>query len=408
MDALLQQVVIDEAVDAARRERFPVGAALEFADLEDAGREHALDGLREAEPVSWVPALGGWLVTGYAPAREVLGPKTGLTVEAHENLVRASLGHMMLTSDAGDHTRQRTPFERPFRMREVDGLFGDAIQAELDALMDAMTGAGGCELGDALAAPFAVRMTGRVLGLSLDDVARIDGFYEAFAEGMVYDGNPERQRRADAARDQLNAILGSEFARCRRARDASITSEVVNDPGAGLGDDEIASQLRVIMFGGIETIQSGIMNTVLLLLRDPAQLDAVRADHDLLDNAIEESLRLIPPVSFIERWTPGDAVIGGVEIGTGEFIGVSVLSTNRDPAVFDQPLHFDIRRQNARRHLSFSFGEHFCLGAHLARLELRAALERLIDLPDLRLVSVEEPAGFAFRRPPVLHLAWQT
>ena len=87
---------------------------------------------------------------------------------------------------------------------------------------------------------------------------------------------------------------------------------------------------------------------------------------------------------------------------------MSVLSANRDPAVFDQPLHFDIRRQNARRHLSFSFGEHFCLGAHLARLELRAALERLIDLPDLRLVSVEEPAGFAFRRPPVLHLAWQT
>lgn len=408
MDALLQQVVIEEAVDAARRERFPGGAALEFADLEDAGREQALDGLREAEPVSWVPALGGWLVTGYAPAREVLGPKTGLTVEAHENLVRASLGHMMLTSDAGDHTRQRTPFERPFRMREVDGLFGDAIQAELGLLMDAMTGAGGCELGDALAAPFAVRMTGRVLGLSLDDVARIDGFYEAFAEGMVYDGNPERQRRADAARDQLNAILGSEFARCRRARDASITSEVVNDAGTGLGDDEIASQLRVIMFGGIETIQSGIMNTLLLLLRDPAHLDAVRADHDLLGGAIEESLRLIPPVSFIERWTPGDTVIGGVEIGTGEFIGVSVLSANRDPAVFDQPLQFDIQRQNARRHLSFSFGEHFCLGAHLARLELRAALERLIDLPGLRLVSVEEPAGFAFRRPPALHLAWQT
>ena len=73
-----------------------------------------------------------------------------------------------------------------------------------------------------------------MLGLSLDDVARIDGFYEAFAEGMVYDGNPERQRRADAARDELNAILGSEFARCRRQRDASITSEVVNDAGVGL------------------------------------------------------------------------------------------------------------------------------------------------------------------------------
>jgi hypothetical protein len=82
--------VIDEAVDAARREQFPAGAAIEFADLEEAGREHALDRLRATEPVSWVPALGGWLVTGYASGREVLGPKTGLTVEAHENLVRAS------------------------------------------------------------------------------------------------------------------------------------------------------------------------------------------------------------------------------------------------------------------------------------------------------------------------------
>ena len=403
----MQQVAIDEAEDAARRTRFPAGASLEFDDLEAAGQEDVLDRLRETEPVSWVPALGGWLVTGYEAGRTVLGPRTGLTVEAQENLVRASLGHMMLTSDAPDHTRQRTPFERPFRMREVEGLFGEAVRDELDALLAAIVPAGECELGESLAAPFAVRMTARVLGLSLDDVATIDRFYEAFAEGMVYDGNPERQRRADAAREELNAILGREFARCRSDRDSSITSEVVNDEDVALADDEIASQLRVIMFGGIETIQSGIMNTVLLLLRDPAQLDAVRADPALLGNAVEESLRLIPPVSFIERWTPDAVRIGDVEIGAGEFVGVSVLAANRDPAVFAQPLAYDVHRDNARRHLSFSFGEHFCLGAHLARIELRSAVERLIALQDLRLVSVEEPAGFAFRRPPTLRLAWQ-
>src|SRR5262249_27500891 len=134
---------------------------------------------------------------------------------------------------------------------------------------------------------------------------------------------------------------------------------------------------------------------------------AVHADEDLLDNAIEESLRLIPPVSFIERWTPRETEIGGVAIGTGEFIGVSVLGANRDPEVFPDPLRYDIRREHARRHLSFSFGEHFCLGAHLARIEIRAALERLIALPGLSLAATEEPAGFAFRRPPTLHLAWE-
>ena len=406
MPELLAQAEIDDATDAARRERFPVGASIVFEDLEQAGREPVLDRLRQAEPVSWVPALGGWLVTGHGPGRELLGPRTGLTVEARENLVRASLGHMMLTSDGDDHTRQRTPFERHFRMREVGGLFGAAIAAELDELMAAMLPAGACELGSALAEPFAVRMTGRVLGLSLGDSARIGEFYTAFAEGMVYDGNPERQHRADAAREQLNQVLRSEFARCRGDADASITSQVVNDDGVTLADDEIASQLRVIMFGGIETIQSGIMNTVLLLLRAPRSLEAVRADPSLLDAAIEESLRLIPPVSFIERWTPHPVVLDGVEIGTGEFIGVSVLAANRDPAVFERPLDYDIGRENARRHLSFSFGEHFCLGAHLARIELRAALERVLALPGLRLVSADEPAGFAFRRPATLGLAW--
>ena len=164
----------------------------------------------------------------------------------------------------------------------------------------------------------------------------------------------------------------------------------MNDPGITLADDEIASQLRVIMFGGIETIQSGIMNTVLLLLRTPAALDAVRADPSLLDGAIEESLRLIPPVSFIERWTPRPVVLGGVAIGAGEFIGVSVLAANRDPDMFEHPLDYDITRENARRHLSFSFGEHFCLGAHLARIELRSALERVLALPGLRLVAADE------------------
>ena len=403
---LLQQVMVDEAEDAARRERFPVGASLAFADLEEAGREGALDRLRAAEPVSWVPAMGGWLITGHAEAREMLSPRLGLTVEAQENLVRASLGVMMLTSDAAEHSRLHAPFERPFRMREVGALFGDAIAREADYLIEAIAPLGRCELGEAFAAPFAVRMTGRVLGLSLDDVARIDGFYSAFAGAMVYDGNPEPQRLADAAREELNAILHAEFVRCRRRPDASVTSEMANDPAVSLSDEEVAAQLRVIMFGGIETIQSAIMNTILLLLRNPEQLAAVRAEPGLLANAVEESLRLIPPVAFIERWTPGPVELGGIALGPGEFIGASVLAANRDRAVFDDPLRYDARRANARHHLSFSFGEHHCLGTHLTRIEVAAALERLLDLPGLRLVACEEPAGFAFRHPATLELAW--
>ncbi len=404
---LLRQATIDAAEDAARRARFPVGAVVEFADLEEAGREGVLDRLREAEPLSWVPALGGWLATSYEVVREILGPRTGLTVEVEENLVRASLGEMMLVADGEAHARQRAPFEPPFRMRDVGDKFGGAIADELDGLIDVLLASGGCELGAAFAAPFAVRMTGRVLGLSFGDSERIDGFYAAFAGAMVYDGNPEPQRLADAARAELNAILAAELERCRRAPDPSVTSRLANDSASGLSDEEIVSQLRVVMFGGIETIQSAVMNTVLLLLRYPDQLAAVRSEPGLMGNAVEEAMRLIPPVAFIERWTPEPREIGGVALGAGEFIGCSVLAANRDPAVFPDPLRFDVTRENARRHFAFSYGEHHCIGAHLARLESSAAVAALFErLPALRLVAYDEPAGFAFRRPAALQLSW--
>ena len=314
---------------------------------------------------------------------------------------------MMLTSDGADHDRQRAPFDGPFRMREVGELFAQAIATETDTLLDELAPIGGCELGTSFAAPFAVRMTGPVLGLSLDDVPRIDGFYSAFAGAMVYDGNPEPQRLADAAREELNAILHGDIARCRHASDPSVTSQVANRPEPGVSDDEAVAQLRVIMFGGIETIQSGIMNTLLLLLRDPEALVAAHDDRDLLPGAIEESLRLIPPVAFIERWTSTPTTIGEVDLGVGEFVGGSVLAANRDPSVFADPLRYDLHRENARRHLAFSFGEHFCLGAHLARLELVTALGRILDrLPGLRLVACGEPSGFAFRRPATLEVEW--
>jgi hypothetical protein len=89
---LVQQVELTEAEEAKRLERFPAGAAIEFADMEEQGRADALDRLREAEPVSWVPALGGWLVTSYPLARKVLSRTTDFTVWAEPNLVRASLG----------------------------------------------------------------------------------------------------------------------------------------------------------------------------------------------------------------------------------------------------------------------------------------------------------------------------
>jgi cytochrome P450 len=409
MATLVPQIAVDEAESAARSGRFPGGAAIEFADLELDSRCGALDRLRDAEPISWVPALGGWLVTAHGLARELLSRSDDFTVWAEPNLVRASLGVIMLTSDGEEHARQRRPFDEPFRVRPVRERFAEPVARHIDGLIGRLTQRGGCELVEEFAAPFAIRLAGDVLGLPLDDVTRVQAFYEAFAGAMVYDGDPEPQRRADLARAELNAILLAEVRRSRTRPDNSVTSAVANDPARGLSDDEIVAQLRVILFGAIETVESTIANAVLLLLGNPGQLALLRADPALMGNAIEEGMRLIPPVAFIERWTARPSVLGGVELGVGEFLGVSTVAANRDPAVFEAPERFDIRRANARHHLTLSHGHHHCLGFNLGRMQCAAAVTALFErLPGLELVHAPEPSGFAFRRPATLRLRWES
>lgn len=391
INELLDQVVVSDLEDAQRRQDFPSGAAVTLADLEEAGREHVLDELREREPVTWLPALGGWLITAREPARQLLMPKSRATVEAEQNMVRASLGWMMLTVDGDQHERLREPFEIPFRARETERLFAESIRAyarELIARIDAGDARDGVELTEAFAAPFAVGVAAQVVGLPLDDVRRIDSFYAAFAGAMEYTGDPEPLQRAEAARAELTALLLEGLGRSKVVEASDLTPE------------EIAAQLRVVMFGAIETIQASVLTTLMLLIEHPEAMAQVRADRSLLAGAVDEAIRWMPPVAFMERWTQEPVSLAGVEIGAREFVGVSVIAANRDPSVFEDPLRFDIHRANARHGLSFSSGAHHCLGVHLARMQTVIALEEMLDAwPSIDLVSVTPPSGFAFRRP---------
>jgi cytochrome P450 len=383
---MLDQVVVSEREDAQRRQAFPAGAAVTLADLEEAGREHVLDELREREPVTWLPALGGWLITAREPARQILLPKSGATVEAEQNMVRASLGRMMLTVDGVEHERYRQPFEAPFRAREVEREFGTPIRELARELIGRIEGE--TELTEAFAAPFAVRAAAQVIGLPLDDVPRIDGFYAAFAGAMEYTGDPEPLARAEAARAELTDLLIEGLARSKVVEKSDLTPE------------QVAAQLRVVMFGAIETIQASVLTTLMLLIQHPEAMAEVRADRSLLAGAVDEAIRWMPPVAFMERWTREPVTLAGVEIGEREFVGVSVIAANRDPSVFADPVRYDIHRANSRHGLSFSSGEHHCLGVHLARMQTVTALEEMLDAwPSVDLVSVTPPSGFAFRRP---------
>jgi cytochrome P450 len=163
------------------------------------------------------------------------------------------------------------------------------------------------------------------------------------------------------------------------------------------------------MFGGIETTEGMIANSILHLLSHPEQRALVDADRTLLPNAVEESLRLEPAAAVVDRYATADVRIGDASIERGELVTISIAGANRDPDSFPDPDRFDVRRENARHQLAFAQGPHVCIGMHLARLEAHTALRRLLDrLPDLRLDPghATAPRGLVFRKPPTLHAVW--
>ena len=182
------------------------------------------------------------------------------------------------------------------------------------------------------------------------------------------------------------------------------------DAAGALTADEAISNAGVLLFGGIETTEGMITNVMLHLLSSPAELELVGADHGLIPAAIEESLRLEPAAAVVDRYATRDAELRGARISAGDQVTVSLAGANRDPRIFHDPDAFQVRRPNAARHLAFAHGPHFCLGAHLARLEARIAVETLLDrLPRLRLDLRHfpgPPRGLVFRKPPELHVCW--
>jgi cytochrome P450 len=165
----------------------------------------------------------------------------------------------------------------------------------------------------------------------------------------------------------------------------------------------------VLMFGGIETSDGMIALALTHLLSTAGAIDQLRDGTATVANAVEESLRLEPAASVIDRFTTADALLGEVTIPRGDLVRLSLAAANRDPAFFPDPDRFDVTRDNARHQLAFAQGPHVCLGMHLARLETQIAVTALVDrLSGLRLASGRTPdvRGLVFRKPVELHVRW--
>jgi cytochrome P450 len=388
-----------------RAERFAVGATATVAELED--DPHALLArLREREPVSWLPALDGWLVTRRDLAMQVMRDPAAFTVDDPRFSTGRVVGPSMLTRDGEEHRRHRDPFAPPFRRAAVDARFTQLVAEEAERLIDAMQPAGRAELRRSLAGPLAVAVVTRALGFQDADAGAVLAWYEQIVAAVtdITAGRPP----GDDGRDAYAALSAAIEPALDREPAASLLAAAAGAAG-GLQRERVISNAAVLLFGGIETTDGMIANAVWHLLSHPDQLARVQASPGVLANALEESLRLEPAAAIVDRYATADVELAGAPIGRGELVRVSIAGANRDPELFADPDRFDVRRSNARRHLAFAHGPHACIGMHLARLEAHTAVERLLSrLPALRLdpTSPTAPRGLVFRKPPELHVLW--
>ncbi|WP_116214529.1 cytochrome P450 family protein [Streptomyces olivoreticuli] len=379
----------------------------ELVDLAAMGQEFARDPyrvyaeLRAIGPVHRVRMPEGaeaWLVVGYDEVRATLNDprlsKDWLTAADDVGLIPVASGPHMLIQDAPHHTRLRKLVTKEFTPRRVEAM-APQVQRMTDELLDAMAAAPDrrTDLVDALSFPLPMGVICELLGVpSLDREA-----FRAWSDIAVGSAPLEEKAVASSAgRAYLTELVAAK----REEPGDDLLSALIrttDEDGDRLSPDELLGMAWLLLVAGHETTVNLISNGVLALLQHPDQLAELRADPGLLENAVEEMLRYDGPVETpTYRFTTEPVEIGGVSIPGGGALVLPVLAdADRDPARFPEPHRFDIRR-DARGHVAFGHGIHYCLGAPLARLEARIAIRSLLErFPELALDV--HPGALAWR-----------
>ncbi len=349
-----------------------------------------------------MPAIDGWLVLGYEAAIEVMRDGDTFTVDDPRFTTGRVVGPSMLSLDGAEHQRHRSPFVEPFRPASIGPLV-DWVAVEARRLVGELVPAGRADLRSGLAAPLAVATIHRSLGIEAEPATMLGWYREIVAAVTALSAGEPDEGGAAGAMAELRAAVAETV-------DADPDSLLARVARQGtLAADEVARNAAIVMFGGIETGEGMTANALLHLLDHPDQLARVAADRALISGAIDESLRLEPAASVVDRYTTADVAVGDASIRAGDLVRVSLAAANRDPDVFADPDRFDVVRPNARLHLAFAVGPHTCLGSHLARAETAAAIGAVLDLlPGVSLDPdrTDPPRGLVFRKPARLGARW--
>ncbi|MCU1396403.1 MAG: cytochrome [Ilumatobacteraceae bacterium] len=315
----------------------------------------------------------------------ILGSDEQLELHAADGAEIRTLIHM----DEPDHNKYRSLTSDWFKPASVRRLTDrlDELSVQAVAKLEALGGEADFYRDIALAYPLQVILS--ILGLPEADYPRMI----KLTQELFGAEDPDLQRNVQSPEQALEVIVDfyQYFSQLTADRQAAPTDDLATLIANGIIDDAPMPDLEkmgyyvIIATAGHDTTAAAMAGGLRALAENPGQLDLLRANPDLLTNAVDEMLRWTAPVRHFMRTAQVDTEVAGVKVAKGDWLYLSYLAGNLDPSVFDDPLRFDITRHNANRHIAFGYGIHFCLGAQLARNELRSLFGHLVP----RLGSLE-------------------
>jgi cytochrome P450 len=338
-------------------------------------------------------------VTRYKDAEAVLRDADTFSSSINAEHIGQFMGDLILAMNGEEHRKYRNLVAKAFRASQLERWDDTLVRPAIHRLLDAIAPLGRADLVESVTSRYPIEVICGIAGVPLEDARQFAQWAEEINTGPLW---PERGHAASQAMvDYLRPLVEE-----RRANPSGdFLSDLVHAEvdGEQLTDSKIYGFLRLLLPAGGETTFRVLGNALFALLTHPDVLDDVRADRELLHDVIEETLRWETSVTQVSRVAARDTEVAGCPIAAGSPVGVITASANHDEERFEDAAEWKLGRP-VQHHLAFGTGPHQCLGMHLARLELRAGLDAILDrLPNLRL----DPAragdavieGYAFRGP---------
>jgi cytochrome P450 len=393
------------------------------------GASHGLDldetyaYLREHEPLAAVRQPFGdraWLVTRYDDVRSVLSDtrfsRAETVVRDVPRLFSSRVPAGILELDPPEHTRVRRLVSGAFRARTVEMLRARTEQVAAE-LLDRMVHKGPpADLVECLAVSLPLTMICELLGVPYGDRKSFQLWADAYLSttDLAVEEKMARLGKLSGYIAQLVAQHRQEPASNGEPSEDLISVLVrARDEQGSLSEKELITFLMMLLAAGYETTSTQLTNSVYALLTHPEQLALLRSGQVSIANAVEELLRYVPitVATIIPRYAIEDVELSGGTVRAGEAVLPAYHAANRDPRVFDRPERLDLTRAPYPPHVTFGHGTHFCLGAHLARIELQVAIGALLRYcPNLRLAETNDQlrwkTGLIMRGPVLLPVSW--